>query len=137
MLSFVAWNEFRGRQRLLDFDPAGAAILGWNQLGLLAMIIVYCVWALYSGLVGSGTLEAQLEANPELGAALGSLEGMEGFGELYQTIVVALYSSVIVLSVILQGANAIYYFTRRKLVENYVRETPAWVLDLQRATRSA
>jgi hypothetical protein len=136
-LAAVAWNEFRGRRRLLNFDPAGASILGWNQLGLLGMITVYCVWALYSGLVGASSLEAQLAANPELGEAIGSLQGMEGFDELYRTIVVALYGTVIALSAIFQGANAIYYFTRRKYVERYVRETPAWVIDLQRATRAA
>ena len=27
-----------------------------------------------------------------------------------------------------------YYFGRRKHVEDYVRETPSWVIDVQRAT---
>ena len=133
-LAVVAWNEFRGRRRLLEYDPAGATILGWNQLGLLAMITVYCVWALYSNLWGSGSIEAQLRANPQLGPTINSIEG---FDDLYRTIVVVLYGSVIVLSAIFQGANALYYFSRRKYVEAYVHETPAWVMDLQRATRRA
>jgi hypothetical protein len=54
-LAAVAWNEFRGRRRLLDFDPAGPSILGWNQLGLLGLIAVYCLWALYSNLWGGGS----------------------------------------------------------------------------------
>src|SRR5262245_39628491 len=41
-LSVVAFIEFHGRRRLLNFDPAAATILGWNQLGLLAMICAYC-----------------------------------------------------------------------------------------------
>ena len=45
-LSIVAYNEFRGRKRLLNFDPSAATMLGWNQLGLLAMIVVYCLWML-------------------------------------------------------------------------------------------
>ena len=45
-LSIVAYNEFRGRKRLLNFDPSAATLLGWNQLGLLAMIVVYCLWSL-------------------------------------------------------------------------------------------
>ena len=43
-IALVAFNEFRGRKRLLNFDPSGATLLGWNQLGLLAMIVAYCLW---------------------------------------------------------------------------------------------
>jgi len=133
-LAAIAWNEFRGRRRLLSFDPAGASILGWNQLGLLGMITVYCLWALYSNLWGSGSIEAELQANPQLGAAIGLVQG---FDEVYRSIVVVLYGSVIALSAIFQGGNALYYFSRRKYVEAYVRETPAWVIDLRRAMRTA
>jgi hypothetical protein len=48
---------------------------------------------------------------------------------------VVLYGSVIALSALFQGANALYYFSRRKYVEAYVRDTPVWVVDLERATR--
>jgi hypothetical protein len=136
-LSVVAYNEFRGRKRLLAFDPAGATLLGWNQVGLLAMITVYCVWALYSNLAGSNSLEAQLKASPELGAAMGSLGGTDGFESVYRQIVIVLYGSVIALSAVFQGANAFYYFTRRRVIEDYVRETPEWVRDIQRAAGSS
>src|SRR5690348_9835129 len=36
VLAVVAFNEFRGRKRLLNFDPRGATLLGWNQVGFLA-----------------------------------------------------------------------------------------------------
>jgi hypothetical protein len=133
-LAVVAWNEFRGRRRMLDYDPAGASILGWNQVGLLALISVYCLWAIYSNLWGSGSIESQWRANPQLGAAFGSLGGMS---ELVKPIILAFYGTVIALTAIFQGGNALYYFTRRKYLETYVRETPAWVIDLQRATRSS
>ena len=114
-LAAVAWNEFRGRRRLLNYDPAGASILGWNQLCLLAMVTIYCLWSLYSNLWGGDSIEAQLHASPELGAAFGSLEGI---GDLVKPIVVLFYGAVIALSVVFQGGNAVYYFTRRKYVEN-------------------
>lgn len=129
-LSLVAWNEFRGRRRLQQFDPAGATILGWNQVGLLALITIYCLWAVYSNLWGSESIDAQLRANPELKAAIGSLDGMS---QLVQPIVLAFYGLVIALSALFQGGNALYYFTRRKYVEKYVRETPEWATDLLRA----
>lgn len=133
-LAVVAWNEFRGRRRLLGCDPAGASILGWNQVGFLALITVYCLWELYSNLWGSASVEAQLRANPQFGAVIDSIEG---FDQLYRTIAVALYGSVIALSIVFQGGNALYYFSRRKYVEAYLRETPAWAIDLERATRTA
>ena len=128
-LSIVAYNEFRGRKRLLRFNPTSPALLGWNQVGLLTLIIVYCGWMLVEGLTGPGLFSAELKAKPELAAALGPVGQWD---DLYKMIVVAVYGTVIVLTAIFQGLNAAYYFTRRKHVEAYVRETPKWVLDLQR-----
>jgi hypothetical protein len=127
-LALVAYNEFRGRKRLLAFDPSAATLLGWNQLGLLAMIVVYCLWMMYSGLKGFSDLDAAL------GSTLGSTDELNN---LYRLIVISLYGSVIVLSVLFQGLNALYYFTRRRRIEEYVHQTPPWVLEVQRATRPA
>jgi hypothetical protein len=35
---------------------------------------------------------------------------------------------------IFQGLNARYYFLRVALMKDYLRDTPQWVLDLQRST---
>jgi hypothetical protein len=128
-LSVIAYIEFRGRRRLLQYDPSAAALLGWNQVGLLTLISVYCLWALWSGLSGPSPFEAELQAQPELGEALGSLEEFDG---LYRGTIVAFYGTIIALSVIVQGLNAFYYFTRRKHVVACLRDTPEWVLDLER-----
>ena len=131
-LSVVAYVEFRGRKKLLNFDPSAATMLGWNQLGLLATIIVYCLWMLYSNLNGANPL-ADLKSNPEIGEVLGGSGHLE---DLFRQIVVAFYGLVILLSVVFQGANAWYYFTRRQYIETYLAETPAWVRELQIATAS-
>jgi hypothetical protein len=130
-LSIVAFNEFRGRRLLLNFDPRGPTLLGWIQIGFLALIVVYCVWMLVTGLTGSSSFAAELQANPELREVLGSGEELD---QIYKLVVVAVYGSVIVLSVIYQGANAYYYFSRRKYLSAYLRDTPGWVVDLQRLT---
>jgi len=127
-LAVIAYNEFRGRKRLLQFDASAPALLGWNQIGLLALIVVYCLWMLCASLAGTGTLAAKMELTPELADALGSLQ----FEGLYKGLVAAVYGTVIVLSAIFQGLNAFYYFSRRKDVEVYLQESPKWVLDLQR-----
>lgn len=133
-LAVVAYNELRGRRRLLVFDPAAATQLGWNQLGLLALITVYCLWATYSNLFGASSFDSQLTAHPEIGNALGSLDE---FKPLIEQMVVLFYGVVIALSVVFQGGNALYYFTRRKYIEEYLRETPAWVIELQRTSAAA
>jgi archaellum biogenesis protein FlaJ (TadC family) len=75
-----------------------------------------------------------LQATPELEAMLGSLDEFDG---LYRTIIVAFYATVILVSAIFQGLNALYYFTRRKYVNAYLQETPAWVQEIERMTSGA
>jgi len=117
-LTAVAYNEFRGRRRLLKLDPAAATLLGWNQLGLLAVLTVYCCWMIFRGLTTPNPLAAELAANPDLRAVLGPTGQ---FDALYRQVIVGFYGIVIVLSAIFQGLNAVYYFTRRKHVEGQLR----------------
>jgi hypothetical protein len=132
-LALIAYNEFQGRRLLLRFDPSSSARLGWNQMGFLTLIIVYCLWMLFKGLTGTFPFTAEIEANPELAAALGPLDE---FDVLYKILVVTVYGAVIALSTIFQGLNAFYYFTRGRHIEAYVQETPDWVLAVQRVTNS-
>ena len=128
-LSLVAYNELRGRRRLLRFDPRAAAILGWNQLGLLAMIVVYCLWTIHASLNGANSLSAELQAYA--GSAFGSTHE---FVALARQVVVAIYGSIIALSILFQGLNALYYFTRRRHIDAYLAETPEWIRELQAAS---
>ena len=132
-LTLVAYNEFKGRRRLLQFDRDAAAFLGWNQIGFLALIISYCVWMLAAGLTSEGPFAAEVRAKPELRMAFDSVGE---FDQLYRTLVAAAYGTVIALSVIFQGLNSLYYFTRRKHVTAYVQNTPAWVRNLHRKPSS-
>jgi hypothetical protein len=74
---------------------------------------------------------ADIRATPELSQLLGA-DGLE----LYRSMVVGFYGTVIALSLVFQGGNAIYYFTRRKCVVAYLQQTPQWVRDFHRATAS-
>jgi hypothetical protein len=127
-LSVVAYNEFRGRKRLLNFDPCAATMLGWNQLGLLAAIVIYCLWMLSassSEAVGAMTSGMDSATRQQMREVLGDLDG------LYKSATLAMYGGAIVLSVLFQGGNALYYFTRRRHVEDFIAETPQWVRDVQ------
>jgi hypothetical protein len=88
----------------------------------------------YSSINSSSALAAEMSAYADLDAALGSSGGFEA---LYQQIVVAVYGGVIVFSALFQGGTALYYFSRRRHVEDFIAETPAWVRDVQSGTLPA
>jgi hypothetical protein len=46
-LAVVARNELLGRRRILAYDPGGFTLLWRNQVGLMALIVVYCAWSMY------------------------------------------------------------------------------------------
>ncbi len=121
-LAAVARNEFRGRDLLRSFSPHGPRLLGKNQLGLMGLLIAYCLWSIYGAITNPITEIEGLEA---LGEAV---------GDLATDLTVAVYSVVIVVSGLAQGLNARYYFARTRLVEDYVRETPEWIVELQRSS---
>jgi hypothetical protein len=133
-LSAVAYNELRGRKRLLQFDPQAATVLGWNQLGLLAIIVCYCLWAVYANLSEASSITAELHGYAELETALGSPLQIE---TLAKQIVIVFYGSVMVLSVVFQGLNALYYFSRRRHIDTYNGDTPKWIRELQGGGRAS
>jgi len=131
-LGLIAWNSFRGARRLRRFDPAAPGILAWNQVILAAVIVVYCAWQLISHFSGASGLSQELasaglnehDASAALGMDLPKLERV-----LYGGV----YGLVIVGTLLFQGLTAWYYLSRRKLLQAYLAETPAWVVDLQNA----
>ena len=133
-LAVVTYNEFRGRKLLLGFDPEAARLLGWNQLGFLGLITAYSLWMIYDGLTGPGLLDKELMQHPELQRVLGSAEDLQRFCQLT---VLAIYGTLIVASALFQGCTALYYFTRRGHVLAYLRETPGWIVEMQRASTAA
>jgi hypothetical protein len=127
-LSVVAYNELRGRNRLVQFDRSAAMSLGWNQLALLAIIVVYCLWAIQSNLNEAKAVTAELGAYSDLESVLGSPEQIES---LARKIVFLFYGAVIAASVVFQGLTALYYFSRRKHIDAYIADTPEWIRQLQ------
>ncbi len=121
-MGLVARNEFRGRKLLRQFDPLGPRLLGRNQLGFMGLIIVYCLWSMYQIVSDPMTATKGLEAITD------------SFGPLVTNLALAVYGTVIVLTALFQGLNARYYFVRIERVEDYLRETPGWIVEIQRST---
>jgi hypothetical protein len=119
----VAWNEMEGRKALLRFDPAGPRRLARNQLWLLAVIALYCGWAMY---------KVRFRSSPEVG----ELETLLGFGEgFFADAAMASYAIVLAVAVLFQWGMFRYHAARVRLVEEYVARTPAWIVEVQRVVR--
>ena len=131
MLVFAGINEFRGKGLLRKLNCRGPSLLGWNQLGLMAVLIAYAAAKLQQ--VGSVDPYADMVAkHPELGM-MGTLDSLTG---LYQKALLALYGGMIAAALLYQGLQSLYYFRRGKMLREYLSQTPAWIVRLQRRTAS-
>ena len=130
-LGAVAWNEFRGRKLLKQFDLCGPRLLGWNQIGFLALLIGYASWQIFRSLTGPSPYESYVQANAELESMLGPI------GELHVIISLAIYGGLIVGSIIFQGLNALYYFTRARHIRTHLAQTAGWIVRVQRHSTAA
>lgn len=117
----LGWNELRGRALLVALDPQGARVLGWNQLAIIGLVVVYCLWQLYSSLA---------HPNPQM-AELEELVGIEP--ELVAQLTILVYGSVMVITAVAQGLLSRWHFAREKQLKTYLEETPAWIVTLQKS----
>ena len=129
-LGVISWNEFRGRKLLQQFSQRAPAVLGWNQLALLGLIVAYAAWKMVAGLLEPNPYEEMMQTEPMAAQMLGDIGG------LYKMLTVTGYSALIAGALIFQGLNSVYYFTRARILRSYLAETPAWVVELQRSQAS-
>lgn len=120
----VAWNEFRGRDRLRALDPEGARILGWNQCLLAAVVATYCGFAIAS---------ARAAPDPSL-AELREAVGIST--DVVAQLTTLVYGAVIVVVVVAQGLLARWHFARGPRIEAFLRDTPDWIVDVISTARS-
>jgi len=124
-LGVVAYNELRGAAMLRRFEERAALRLGWNQVGLGVLLVVYAGWSLVNALIhpiiGSGA------------GATGDAQTDAMLGRLSDLIAVGMYGGIGVLGIIAPGLTACYYFTRGRVVRKVVEGTPGWVIQAMRA----
>jgi hypothetical protein len=130
-LCVVAYFEFQGAARLKRLDPLAPRRLAINQLALAALLFIYGTYGLWGSLHAPSELSSLSTSDvQELKRQFPDLMSME------TPITIAVYVAVIAVAMIGPGLTAIYYHTRTKYIEAYLRETPQWILDLQRAGMS-
>ena len=113
-LSVIGLVELAGYHRTRRGEPSAAVMLALNQLALLAVIVVYC------------SLQIAHPPKPE------DLAELQQLGLDPASVTRLFYGLVIALSVLFQGGMALYYFTRRRALERYRRDTPEWAQRLIR-----
>ena len=127
VLGLVAYYEYRGRKLLQHLDVKGCSLLGWNQLGLLAALVLYCGWSIVWGFMYptglTDGINEVLAERPEILEPYSEQEQrdlkelIEIMGEFGPVIMATTYGAIIVASVLYQGWNAWYYFSRKKFVK--------------------
>jgi hypothetical protein len=124
----IAYVELRGASQLRRLDPRAARTLGFNQLALGMVLIVYALWRTFSILrYGSGAYDVVSASDPQMAQMLQPVEN------LTRLISLAIYAALIVIGVFAQGGLALFYFTRAKHIEAYLAQTPAWIVAMQKA----
>ncbi|MGB3193875.1 MAG: hypothetical protein WBC39_01115 [Phycisphaerae bacterium] len=125
----VGVREWKGYGKMRRAEAGAASYLGWNQVALVGVITFYCLFQM-----GSFSLEEVKSAaiSPEVRSQLAAMPGMAA--DIDRMIerwapyaVYGFYSLVILVSALAQGMTAVYYFSRRKYVETFNRQTPEWV----------
>ncbi|HDZ21578.1 hypothetical protein LCGC14_1099480 [marine sediment metagenome] len=130
-LAVVASNEFKGRRLIRSFDRRAPKLLGWNQIGLMALLVAYGAWMIANAYLGPDPYAEQIAENPSVA------DQYAWMSQIDMAVKLAVYGGLIAGTLIFQGLNARYYFSRAKLLTAYLDETPDWVVDLQRRSPGA
>jgi len=139
-LAGLAYAELHGRALLTRFDRRALVVLTFNQLALVVLVCVYALFRISAGmnepspLAGlmqqSGDLSGMADFGPSSG--LGPASGLEDISGVYQSAITAFYGLVIAVTVLFQGGCALYYWTRRKHLDEFLEQTPAWAIAWKR-----
>jgi hypothetical protein len=126
-MGVVAYVEFNGAARLRKLDPSATKMLALNQLFLGALLLSYAVYSLWMARYGASQFADYIAQSPELKPMLAQAE------DLARLIYYLMYGTLAAVAIFVQGGNALYYHSRRKHIEAYIQQTPAWIRDAQRA----
>ena len=134
-LAALAYNEERGRRLLVAVDPRAPRRLALNQLALLALVLVYCVWNAHAAWTGPDPLDALASQSDSLSETLREVSSQTGesFGELGKWARMAaliVYGVVLAVSAVVQGLTAFYYHSLRATVVAFAA-APAWARALE------
>lgn len=123
----LSYFEFKGAREIRQLNPQAPRRLARNQVLLGAAVTIYAVVSLVASLSSPGVVASAVGQDAQAQQMLGS------FIELERALNVIVYGVVILAAVLGCGGTALYYMTRQRHIESYVRQTPKWIVELQRA----
>jgi hypothetical protein len=125
-MAAVAAIELRGAQALAALDLRAPKRLAFNQFFLGALLFAYAAWSLWSIWRNPGQFFPEIAQTPELATMLGSIE------DISKLIGLALYGTLILVAITVQGGTALFYLSRARYLRAYIEQTPPWVIEMQR-----
>lgn len=128
VLGGIAAIELYGASRLRKLDSSACKILGFNQLALAALIIIYALSQLIPMMMGHSALPAEVTSDPATAQLLDS----GGYTQIINTVYMGYYAILIAIAICSMGGLSLYYFTRIKHIRSYLQQTPPWIIDMQR-----
>ena len=129
-LAIVAYIELSGWRKLKLLDPAATRRLGFNQIALGVILLVYAGWGIAQALLGQSPYEAQLAGGGPVADAIRPIDS------LHRALTVGFYALVMVFAVIAQGCLSAYYFTRGRHLRRFLASTEPWIVDMLRVART-
>jgi hypothetical protein len=129
-MAVVSYFEFHGAGELKRLRLHAPRRLAMNQIAFGVLLFLYAAASLWTSLHAPSELLAQAGSDPELQQLLAPFE------DLGRQIAVAVYGSMMAVAVVGPGLTAWYYASRAKHLQAYLRDTPPWLLELQRAGMS-
>jgi len=127
-LTTIAFIELRTAKSLRRLDVRSARVLGFNQVALAGLIILYSLWRIHDATSPTGS-------NSEMFSEIAQVDpSMTGTVQsIAQQASYILYGSLILFAILAQGGTALYYFSREKYIREYVEQTPPWILQMQQS----
>jgi len=125
-LALCAYFEFRGRAGLKRLELRAPSLLARNQAALAGIIAMYCGGSVYDAWFGDSIFTSIIQQAPEVA------ELLEPYETLIRQVTAGTYAVVAFITLIVQAFVIRYYASRRRLIEQYIAETPAWVLQLDK-----
>jgi hypothetical protein len=133
-MGITAYFELRGAGELKSLDRTAPRRLAINQLVLGAFLFLYGAFKLWQSIRHPESLMAEVASDPQIAKELAPYENMtQRFSILIYS---ALYATVMIVAILGPGLTAVYYRSRAKFIDQYVRDTPPWIIELQRAGMS-
>jgi hypothetical protein len=123
----ISFFEFNGAKEIRRLNPEAIRQLVRNQLVLGALLLIYSSITLYSTIVSPNEIEQTAQSTPEVAQIL------KPYGRIERLAEVGVCGAMIIAAVGGCGGTAWYYSRRRRHIERYLRESPQWIVELQRA----